>query len=133
MTFPQVHSNTKKVCDRWQITFIMLNGFHPLSNPPPPPPYTHTHTLSLTDNIKLNWLNTIQIWMKNALLFYTASQVFQALLWKTIRHGVRFNDLWFLFHDSSLSFYEPYFSRIHIYFMNLIERIERYGLKPANK
>ena len=132
MTFPQVHSNTKKVCDRWQITFIMLNGFHPLSNPPPPP-LTHTHTLSLTDNIKLNWLNTIQIWMKNALLFYTASQVFQALLWKTIRHGVRFNDLWFLFHDSSLSFYEPYFSRIHIYFMNLIERIERYGLKPANK
>ena len=130
MTFPQVHSNTKKVCDRWQITFIMLNGFHPLSNPPP---LTHTHTLSLTDNIKLNWLNTIQIWMKNALLFYTASQVFQALLWKTIRHGVRFNDLWFLFHDSSLSFYEPYFSRIHIYFMNLIERIERYGLKPANK
>ena len=131
MTFPQVHSNTKKVCDRWKITFIMLNGFHPLSNPPPP--LTHTHTLSLTDNIKLNWLNTIQIWMKNALLFYTASQVFQALLWKTIRHGVRFNDLWFLFHDSSLSFYEPYFSRIHIYFMNLIERIERYGLKPANK
>ena len=131
MTFPQVHSNTKKVCDRWQITFIMLNGFHPLSNPTPP--LTHTHTLSLTDNIKLNWLNTIQIWMKNALLFYTASQVFQALLWKTIRHGVRFNDLWFLFHDSSLSFYEPYFSRIHIYFMNLIERIERYGLKPANK
>ena len=130
MTFPQVHSNTKKVCDRWQITFIMLNGFHPLSNPPPP---LHTHTLSLTDNIKLNWLNTIQIWMKNALLFYTASQVFQALLWKTIRHGVRFNDLWFLFHDSSLSFYEPYFRRIHIYFMNLIERIERYGLKPANK
>ena len=34
-----------------------------------------------------------------------------------IRGGTRvgFNDSWFLFHDSSWSFHEPYFSKTHIF------------------
>ena len=37
------------VRDRQQITFVMLNGFCPLSKPPPPPPTP----LSLMDNFEL--------------------------------------------------------------------------------
>ena len=47
---------------------------------------------------------------------------------------VRFNDSWFVFHDSSWSFHEPYFSRKHI-FQNHAEWTEHKIIvfKPENK
>ena len=47
---------------------------------------------------------------------------------------VRFNDSWFVFHDSSWSFHEPHFSRKHI-FQNHAEWTEHKIIvfKPENK
>ena len=65
-------NNHSDVRDRRHITFVTFNRFCPLGKPPPTPP------LSLMD--MSNWWNTNQNWMKNTRLFYTAFQVFKALL-----------------------------------------------------
>ena len=43
---------------------------------------------------------------------------------------VRFNDLRFVFHDSSWSFYQPYFSRKHVFHeLYRVNGTQDYGLK----
>ena len=44
--------------------------------------------------------------------------------------NVRFNDSWFVFHDSSWSFHEPYFSKKHLFHEpKRVNRSQEYGLK----
>ena len=57
------------------ITFVTLNRFCPLSNPPPPP-------LFLMDNIKMERIRTNQNQKKNTCPFYIVFQVLKVFLIK---------------------------------------------------
>ena len=49
-------------------------------------------------------------------------------------YRVRFNDSWLVFHNSSWSFHEPYFSRKEIFHkLYRKNRIQDYGLKTGKQ
>ena len=51
-----------------------------------------------------------------------------------ISYRVQFIDLWFVFHNSSWSFHEPYFSRKHIFHKSYrVNRTQDYGLKTCKQ
>ena len=58
--------------DRWQVTFVTLNRFYPLSkNPPLPPPPPTPSPVFLTENIKLDGISTKIKWKIHAcFIFY---------------------------------------------------------------
>ena len=47
---------------------------------------------------------------------------------------IRFNDSWFVFHDSSWSFHKPYFSRKRMFHKSYrVNRTQGYGLKTCKQ
>ena len=103
---PEIWSATDNILSFWTI-------FCPFTAPPfPPPPPPQP-----------NNLNQIKIFKK-----WKTHGHFIILNMCIIHVSVQFNNLWFVFCDSSCNFQNPYFSRKHIFYESYrVGRTQDYG------